>query len=44
MNMSFKYYFKKFFTNYKTYFTSVMLRFKKKKKNKEDDPFIYPHY
>ena len=44
MNMSKKYYIKKFFKNYKTYFKSVMMRLKKKKKDKEEDPFIYPHY
>ena len=44
MNMSKKYYIKKFFKNYKTYFKSVMMRLKQKKKDKEEDPFIYPHY
>lgn len=44
MNMSAKYYVRKFFSNYKTYYQSLVKRLKRKKKEKEEDPFIYPHY
>jgi hypothetical protein len=30
--------------NYLSYFQSIVLRKKKAKKDKDDDPFIYPHF
>lgn len=32
------------FSNYLSYFRAKILRKKKTKKDKEEDPFIYPHF
>lgn len=32
------------FKNYLSYFQSKILRKKKAKKDKDEDPFIYPHF
>ena len=34
----------KVLTNLRGYFNSLMARRKRRKKNKKDDPFIYPHF
>lgn len=32
------------FGNLRGYFTSLVTRWRRRKQNKKDDPFIYPHF